>query len=845
VAGSVHGWSALGLSWAGGRMSFAEPGVPRHYAPSRAVRITHIDLTLRLWPEARRFEGEATISLEPLATYAGRFALDLDEVDVVAVEDADGLALDWSHDDGALTIRGSAPTAVRVRWTGNRPRRGLYFTGPTSWAPGRQHMAWTQCQDEDGHFLLPCHDHPGVRHGWRIRLEGPAGYTLLSNGAQIDSGEADGRAYAVFEQAQPMPVYLLTAVCAQLSAVEDRWRDRPVRYLVPVGEEAHARTSMGATPAMMEFLSERTGVDYPWPRYDQVVVHDFVFGGMENTACTTMTDVLLVPPNARLEWDPESLVVHELAHQWFGDLVTCQDWSQGWLNESWATLCEALWWEHTRSAADAMWYRFETMQQYFHEHDGRYRRPIVSYTFREPIDVFDRHLYQKGSCVLWTLRAELGEGPFWAGVTAYLTARAHQVVHTRDFQRALEETTGRNLDGFFHQWLHQAGHPALTVVLGEEDGLLTVRVRQTQSGDDVPDAFHFTLPIEITLADGGTRSLRLPVRERERGWAVPVDGEIAAVRVDPDLSVLARITLEGPTRWIAPLLEDASPALALRAARALLATGSVKGTAAVVAALLNDGHFGARSQMASLLGKHGGALAKEALLAVATDADADARVRRSAVQALGTFRDEQVADAMFGLLAADLPTIQLRGAALTTLGATHDPRALPVLQRHLEVPSWADHVRQRALAALAQSRDDGALPILVAMSAADQPPRARGAAAAALGVLGDALPDCKRPARERLVQMLSEPGFRAQLGALSGLTTLRDPAALGALEQVRTTAPDGRTRRLAYEAQVRTREGGSSEAGMARLREQLEGLAEENRKLRSRIEKLEVSPRTD
>ena len=133
--------------------------------------------------------------------------------------------------------------------------------------------------------------------------------------------------------------------------------------VVPEGEDEAVIRAFGKTPAMLDAYSDITGVEYAWPRYDQVVVHDFIFGGMENTACTTMTDVLLVPPDASLEWDPEGLVSHELAHQWFGDLVTCQDWSQGWLNESWATLCEALWIEHSRSAADAQWYRFATMWQ--------------------------------------------------------------------------------------------------------------------------------------------------------------------------------------------------------------------------------------------------------------------------------------------------------------------------------------------------------------------------------------------------------------------------------------------------------------------------------------------------
>ena len=165
--------------------------------------------------------------------------------------------------------------------------------------------------------------------------------------------------------------------------LEAEWRGRSVRYFVPHWEEEAVVRAMGKTPLMLEHFSERTGVAYPWPRYDQVVVHDFVFGGMENTACTTMTDLLLVPENAIDHWDPDGLVAHELAHQWFGDFVTCQDWSQGWLNESWATFMETQWWEQDRPKADATWYRYAQARGYLGEDSGRYRRSIVSYRFKE------------------------------------------------------------------------------------------------------------------------------------------------------------------------------------------------------------------------------------------------------------------------------------------------------------------------------------------------------------------------------------------------------------------------------------------------------------------------------
>ncbi|MBA2320002.1 MAG: hypothetical protein H0V89_02500, partial [Deltaproteobacteria bacterium] len=392
-------------------MAFAEPGVEPNYAPSREVSIVHSAIRLELDPAARTFRGEARLRLAPLGSFHGEISLDLDDVAIESVTDGDGAPLPWTHDGGRIRARAVAvPDVLVVRWTGRDTARGLYFTGPTPWAPDRPPMAWTQCQDEDAHFLLPCHDHPGVKHPWSIELWGPAGYTLLSNGARIDAGERDGRAFARFEQAEPMPAYLFTAICAQLSVrdadpVSLGERRVEVRYLVPTGREEAIERAMGRTPEMIRVFSALTGVDYPWPRYDQVVVDDFVFGGMENIACTTMIDALLVDERSVVEWDPDALVSHELAHQWFGDLVTCRDWSQSWLNESWATFMEFAWWEHARPTDEACWYRWERFETYLEEAGGRYRRPIISYEFREPMDVFDRHLYEKGGLVLTTLRA--------------------------------------------------------------------------------------------------------------------------------------------------------------------------------------------------------------------------------------------------------------------------------------------------------------------------------------------------------------------------------------------------------------------------------------------------------
>ncbi|MCB9693892.1 MAG: HEAT repeat domain-containing protein [Alphaproteobacteria bacterium] len=828
---------AVHAALSAGVIPFEEPGVDPNYAPSRRVRIEHMDLALRIFPEEERFEGRSTIRFAPLALYAGKATFDLSEAEVVEVTDEAGTALPYHHAEHKLVVDAGDARAIVVAWRGGKPTRGLYFTGPKPAAPKRQHMAWTQCQDEDGHFVFPCHDHPGRKWRWSIRIEAPAGYTTLSNGQRVASGEEGGLVWSTWEQELPMPAYLFTAVVAKLHETKAMWRDRTVSYFAPVGEQEGVVRAMGKTPLMIEHFSQITGFDYPWPRYDQVVVHDFIFGGMENVACTTMADLLLVDAKGVLEWDPDYLVAHELAHQWFGDLVTCQDWSQGWLNESWATFMEAVWWEHDRSEQDAIWYRHQTMGDYLGEFNGRYRRALVSYRFRDPLDVFDRHLYQKGSCVLWTLRATLGADAFWTGVKQYLHDNAHRAVHSRDFQRALETATGENLDGFFQQWVDAPAHPALSIKLSEESGLLVCEIEQTQTGEGVPEAYRFPLVVEV-LTSTGTHRVKLPIAERKRAWALPVDGRITRVRIDPGLNVLATHTWKGPMAWFVDALQDDDPVIVSRAAATLIDEGSAAALDAVRSAMEVHPFWGVRADIAGKLGARGGDDDQAALID-RLEIDGDPRVRRAAAEALGAFRNTTAADALLGVLEEEVTTWQLTGAALKALGTTRDSRAAEALREHLATPSWADTLPSRALVGLAATRDAAVLDTLVEHTQLTHGDRVRAAAAGALGSLATHVDDVKTTAVERLVDMLKEPGFRARIAAIAALGAIGDTRALGALGRMHRSAADGRTRRMAYEASLRIRRSQEDGKAMEDLQLALESLKEENADLRSRIEKLE------
>jgi aminopeptidase N len=806
------------------RRGFAEPGVEPNYAPDRGYRLGHIALHLDIDPVARTVRGEARVRFSPLPGATGRYELDLDEVEVHSVTTPDGEPHPWRHADGKLSVA-PAPEIV-VRWSG-APRRGLWFVGPNAAAPDRAPEAWTQCQDQDGHFLFPCFDHPSVKHPWTIRITAPPGYGTVGNGRLL-SREGDTWTW---EQAEPMPAYLVTVVVLKMDVYEDVCDETPVRYLVPAGVPAElVQRSFGRTPAMIAHLSKLYGA-YPWPRYDQVVVHDFIFGGMENTAATTLTDLVLMDEIAAEDGDFDDLVVHELAHQWFGDLVTCVDWSQGWLNEGWATYTEHLWQRAHKGVDEADWHLFEQVGNYLDEDGGRYRRPIVSYLFKAPIDLFDRHLYEKAAVVLHTLRHQLGDAAFWAGVRLYLDRHRHGTVHTRDFQRALEDATGRNLDRFFAQWILGAGHPQLDVSVVHDDAQLTVTVKQTQEGEGVAAAFH--LPLVVAFGD---RRVTLRLDARERTFVLPCPEAPAFVRVDPDFTVLAEITLDAPRSMLtSALAEDPNVVGRVRVARALAKSGSSQAEAALRRALREDAFWGVRAEIADLLARRGGDAAIQALIAALSDPNP--RARRRIVAALGTVRRPEVAAALVAL--PPDRSVQVRGEVARQLGRLRAPEARAACEALLDQPSWGEVLRCRAIEGLGHLRDIAVLDTLLAQTALDRPPRARAAACAALARLGDEVEAARLPAAERLIELAEDANFRVQVAAINGCGALRDPRALGVLERVHASAGDGRCRRLAWEAMANIREGRGSDAGVAGLRSQIESFVEENRKLRDRVRRLE------
>jgi len=666
---------------------FAFPGTQPKFAPDRVVDIVHILLDIEVDPAARTVAGTATLRA---AAIAPTKVVELDAVELtIEGVTANGKDAAFRHDGKKLRIelatelQPAEELVLAVSYRG-APRRGLYFTAPDDGYPDKPIQVWTQGQDEDSRYWFPCFDAPNEKATSEVIAKVPAGMFALSNGTLLSDRTQGGKRIVHWRLDVPHSCYLVTLAVGDFATIETKWRDVPVVYYVQRGLEAECERTLARTPEMLELFSTKFGVAYPYPRYSQVFVADFIFGGMENTSATTLTDTVLIDERASIDYDIDSLVAHELAHQWFGDLVTCRDWGEGWLNEGFATYAEYLWREHHegRDAADLE--LEEWGDSYMGEDSGRYRRTIATKLFDEPIDIFDSHLYEKGGRVLHMLRHYLGDTAFFRTLAHYLTKHRHGLVESRDLARAVEDATGKVVDWFFSQWVIDfAGHPELAIAFKWEPDtqLMVVTVEQHQHVDAKTPLFRIPTTLRFRIGDLDV-DVPIEIKEAKQTFRLKLEAEPSQAIFDPGHVLLATRKIDKPEPvW---LQELASATLGLdraAAAAALAKRGGRAAEAALIAALSDDKFWATRGAAAAGLAKIRNATARDALIK-RLRGEVHPRARRAIARALGEFvLDAEAGAALAQLVDKGDPSYFVEAEACLARGKTRTPRAGELLRK--------------------------------------------------------------------------------------------------------------------------------------------------------------------
>jgi aminopeptidase N len=640
---------------------------------------------------------------------------------------------------------------------------------------------------------------------------------------------------------EPQSSYLFTIVAGEFSLLTEEVDGMPLAYLVPRGREADGKRTFARTPAMIATSRSCSACATRGTRYSQVVVSDFIFGGMENTTATTMYEHVLLDERAALDVSSDDLIAHELAHQWFGDLVTCRDWSHAWLNEGFATFMENVDLEAHKGADEYVHRVKGDLDAYVGEARGRYKRPIVCQDYEEPIDHLRSSPLREGrrrAPPLASRARRRGVLARCAGLPRAARARrgrdARSHAGARRGERPLARALLRAVDP-------PSGAPELEVTLEHGDGELVVTVKQKQvtsrdvagsSGVSDPATPVFELTLELELSVGGVvRREQRRIDEAVHSFVIPVSERPRWVVVDPELRVVGEVTVTAPADMLRAQLTDAPTARGRAlAAEALGRRVDEPTIVALERCLASGGEFwGARAAAAEALARVKSDAAHDALAAHVTDPHP--KVRRAVALALGSFRTSKAAELLQKLALSD-ESYLVAAEAARALGATRQPLAFDTLVDVLDRPSWADVVRGGALDGLAALRDERAVPHVVARTRYGVPLRGRRAAISALAKLGEG-----RRTRETLEDLLSDKDPYLRVDVVRALTELGDPKARGALARQQAGELDGRVRRRIREA-LRDL-GGAGKRETDRLRDELEAMRREVEGVRLRLEKLE------
>jgi aminopeptidase N len=768
------------------------------YARSRSYDLQHSKIILRFDVDQKKVIGEVIHTLTTLREDTSKIEFDSVGLTIQSVT-VNKAAAKFETTAEKLVVPVAAGKVgdkfeIDIRYEG-KPTKGLYFILPDKEYPNRPTQIWSQGESEDTRYYLPTYDYPNDRLTTETVLTVPASWLTVGNGKLMGvTNAANNMKTWTWKESVPSSTYLITVVAGEFDEVKDSLRNLPVTYYAPKGRGDRLPINYSRTPAMIELFNKKYGVDYPWEKYAQVMVDDFVAGGMENSSATTNTSSSLVNPKLAAEYatGQDDLISHELTHQWFGDYVTCKDWGNIWLNEGFATFGETVWTENHFPKDQSEYQRWTDARHWFAS-ANLYSKPIVRYDFDDSSE-FDGNAYGKGGWVLYMLRHQLGEEAFDRALKHYLEVNHGKNVVTADFVKAVEESTNSDVDQFFNQWVYGAGAPKFDISYAYDDSKhqVAITVKQVHKVEGRVGLFRVPADVEITTG-AGAHLYPIVVSKQTETFSFPASSEPLMVLFDKGGNILKRTEFHKERKeWLyqlknaADFSDRADAAVALRTLKEDAGHSDGKSEAKnddVIAAMgesaSNDKAWGVRAVAAESLGELGGPVAARKIIE-ALDSAKEPWLRARVVGALGNFKDDKDVLAKLKNVAEQDASYRARAAALQALGKLKAPNAFAILNSAIAADSPDDFLRNAALRSLGTLGDEKAVPVLREWVVPGRPMETREAAIFSLA----RLQKDNKEITTQIASYLPEPHFGVRMAAVSALGARGDAAAIPALEQL-------------------------------------------------------------
>ena len=817
-----------------------KPGPPRRFAPDRIVDVLHLKLDVTPDFRSRTVSGTATMTFKPIARplkVLTMHQVDLNVHQVTGSHSIEGYDLEGETLLVTFTdpIPAEETASVNVKYDAE-PTEGLYFR--TRELGYKDEHIWTQGETHESRHWYPSFDYPNERFTSEVICRVPDDMTVLSNGIEISNEVANGVRTSHWKQEKPHVNYLIALVAGPLKKISGMHRDIPLGLYVQPSDIDEAKNTFEGLEEMMAFFEEEIGVPFPWAQYNQVTIYDPHFGGMENTTLTTLSvGTLHRKEQTEKLRSSRGLVAHELAHMWFGDYVTCKDWSHLWLNEGFATYYDAL---HQRHVEGEDVFLFTMLRRQESIVGRKDRIPIVRRDYDNEMSQFSYRAYSKGSWILHMLRSQLGEELYRKCVKTFLERHALSSVVTEDLNRIIEELSGRSYDPFFDQWVYHARHPELKVSYSwdEAKNLAKVSVAQTQKIDD--DVLLFAFPTTLRFSgEDWVVDHEILVSEKDQDYYVALDAKPTSVRFDPELTVLAKIDFKKPKAMLLEELKNGDTLTRLLAAQRLGDHKDQKTIDALKTALNGDSFYSVRSRASAALGKIRNTEALKAL--AASTAQTDSRVRNSVARDIGRFYHPIARRASKQIADSEKNPMILR-QALRSLAKYRGADAKSAITASLKSTTYRDYEAYYAQEAVPVLDDPSMTGELMRFLNRRERRVSQGWYGNTLVTLGrlNRNEDNKNRVREYLAEKATHPNRRVQRGAIRALGLLEDPKAIPIVQSFAGGGDNKNSiQKAADEALKKLRATQNESAQLKTLTDEVMKLKEKNEKLESQLKDLD------
>jgi aminopeptidase N len=830
---------------------FDLPTSDYHYLPTLRYRIDRLKLDISVDFSLKQIVCNEELAIKTLQT-TSQLSVDcsnLEVISVCSVKDATLSPLEFRilNEKLEIKLQNTIPELtqliIRIAYRGS-PTKGFYFID-TDQNNKKYYQAWTQNEPNDAKFWLPCLDHPMSKFRTEMSVTVPSEYSVISNGilSEVSKEESiiNGKKVQFlcyhWQQDSPIPAYLVSLVIGKFKEIKERHNGKTdLIFYIPHEREEDAIRSFANTGKMLNFYENYLGINYPFKKYSQVTVDKFAVGGMENSSCTTLTINTLHDKRADQDYSSDPLVSHELAHQWFGDLVTCRDWQDIWLNEGFATYCEALYWEYSRGKDEYLYYVFLLFEDYFDEYKNKYSRQIVTNYYSYKDDLFDRHTYEKGSSIVHMIRNILGDEKFRSCLKSYLKTFSNSVADTHDLRRIIEDNTGLSFQRFFDQWLFSKGHPTLKIEIETRDDLLCLRIEQVQE-----NIFDFELEVKISYDETETNLSScihlMHVKDKICVFEINLEYGINHIRwisVDPCLKILKQVkSIVISKEFLLRQLTSGDTVIErVDAARALKDYITLKTIDALGQVIISDGFWGVSVEAARSLGSIKSTESynklRECFLQVKHP-----KIRRAVIRALGDFRKQETIDLLKNVIESTEESYFVLMEAAIAIGKTRVSDMIPNLVRLMDTKSFQSMVAQGAILGLREFKDnDDVILTLLEKTSIKYDDKIRETATYSLGQFA------KQPKiYDALSNLLTDDWFRVRVNACKAFGESEIVKSIDELTYVAEHDNDNRVRRIAFEAINKIRE--SNKPNVAELVEEMDKLKFSNVELLQKIDRID------